>query len=97
MRFAELHLHLYGTIRPTDFLDWVRDRDVDWSYYERVYEEAYGCCFQYPHFNLGRVLLMKDRVAEAERAFERALSYDADYLPARKALEFIREREGEAL
>lgn len=55
------------------------------------------CCFQYPHFNLGRVLLMKGRVEEAERAFERSLSYDADYFPARKALEVIREREGEAL
>ncbi len=55
------------------------------------------CCFEYPHFNLGRVLLMKGRVEEAVRAFERALSYDPNYLPALEALEVIREREGEAL
>ena len=55
------------------------------------------CCAHYPHFNLGRILLMKGRVAEAARAFERALSHEPDYLPARRALEVIREREGEAL
>jgi adenosine deaminase len=42
MRFAETHLHLYGTIRPATFLHWVRDREVDWGYYEHTYEQAYG-------------------------------------------------------
>jgi adenosine deaminase len=42
VKFAELHLHLYGTIRPAAFLEWVRDRDVEWGFYERLYEEAYG-------------------------------------------------------
>ena len=40
--FAELHLHLYGTIRPGAFLDYVSERDVDWGYYEHTYEQAYG-------------------------------------------------------
>ena len=42
MRFAETHLHLYGTIRPAPFLRWVRDREVDWGYYEHTYEQAFG-------------------------------------------------------
>lgn len=48
------------------------------------------CCYQYPHFNLGRVLLMNGRVLAAMQSFERALSYEPDYDPALKALEFIR-------
>lgn len=48
------------------------------------------CCYQYPHFNLGRILLRKGRIAEAKRAFERALSYKPDYLPALMALELMR-------
>lgn len=39
---AELHLHLYGTIRAEDYLEHVKDRDVDWTLYEREYAEAYG-------------------------------------------------------
>lgn len=50
------------------------------------------CCYQYPHFNLGRVLLMKGRMLEAKEAFRRALSYDPDYPPARMLLEFIQEQ-----
>jgi adenosine deaminase len=42
MRFAETHLHLYGTIRPEPFLEWVHGREVDWGYYEQSYERAYG-------------------------------------------------------
>lgn len=54
------------------------------------------CCYQYPHFNIGRVLLSKGRLAEAIYAFERALSYQPDYSPALEALEFIRRRQLDA-
>ncbi|MFQ5898487.1 MAG: hypothetical protein ACE5JN_09595 [Candidatus Methylomirabilia bacterium] len=40
---------------------------------------------------------MKGRLGEAKRSFERALSYNADYLPALKALEYIREQGLEIL
>ena len=50
------------------------------------------CCYQYPHFNLGRILVMKGQMLEAKEAFRRALSYDPDYLPARFAFEFIQEQ-----
>jgi adenosine deaminase len=39
---AELHLHLYGTIRAEHYLDHLGSREVDWAEYERAYEEAYG-------------------------------------------------------
>ena len=76
-----------STIRPDEAIPWLK----------KAMQAKRYCCFQYPHFNLGRILLMKERVEEAEQAFQRALSYDPDYLPARQALEAIRERRGEAL
>jgi len=48
------------------------------------------CCYEFPHFNLGRVHLMKGRLLEARRSFERALDYEPNYLPAQRALEYIR-------
>jgi len=39
---AELHSHLYGTIRSADYLDYLRDREVDWTSFEIAYERAYG-------------------------------------------------------
>jgi hypothetical protein len=39
---AELHLHLYGTIRPADFLTYLGDREVDWEWYEAAMVKAYG-------------------------------------------------------
>lgn len=48
------------------------------------------CCYQFPHYNLGRALLAQGKVEEARRSFERALEYDPSYLPALFALEVIR-------
>ncbi|MGH8621963.1 MAG: tetratricopeptide repeat protein [Burkholderiales bacterium] len=57
-------------------------------------EKAIGskryCCYQFPHANLGRILLMQGRVADARRSFERALEYDPYYMPALLGLELIR-------
>ena len=52
--------------------------------------------YAFPHFNLGRVQLEKGQLQEAKRSFERALSYDPNYLPARQGLAFIRS-QGEEL
>ena len=41
-RFADLHLHLYGSIHSQDYLDYVIDRSVDWTAYEAAFQEAYG-------------------------------------------------------
>jgi Tfp pilus assembly protein PilF len=48
------------------------------------------CCYQFPHYNLGRVLLAQGKVDEARRSFERALEHDPQYLPALFALELMR-------
>ncbi|MFQ5958681.1 MAG: tetratricopeptide repeat protein [Alphaproteobacteria bacterium] len=66
------------------------DEAVPWL--EKAMAAKRYCCYQFAHFNLGRVLLMNGRVDAAKRAFERALDYDPDYLPARAALRYIRER-----
>jgi adenosine deaminase len=39
---AELHLHLYGTIRAEDYLERLGARDIDWRFYEKHFERAYG-------------------------------------------------------
>jgi hypothetical protein len=42
-RLAELHLHLYGTIRAADYLDYLGTRgEIDWGWYEHEMEKAYG-------------------------------------------------------
>jgi tetratricopeptide (TPR) repeat protein len=48
------------------------------------------CCYQFAHFNLGRVLLEEGKIAQAKRSFERALQHDPGYEPAREGLELIR-------
>ena len=39
---AELHLHMYGTIRAEDYLERLGHREVDWRFYESAFERAYG-------------------------------------------------------
>jgi len=39
---AELHLHMYGTIRADDYLERLGTREVDWRFYETMFERAYG-------------------------------------------------------
>jgi tetratricopeptide (TPR) repeat protein len=85
--YNDIGVYLIDLGRPDEAIPWLK----------KAMQAKRYCCFQYPHFNLGRVLLMKGRLEEATRAFERALSYDPDYLPAREALQVIRESEGEAL
>lgn len=42
-QLAELHLHLYGTIRAADYLDYLVERgEIDWGWYEHEMEKAYG-------------------------------------------------------
>ncbi len=85
--YNDIGVYLIDLGRPDEAIPWLK----------KAMQAKRYCCIQYPHFNLGRILLNKGRVEEAERAFEQALSYDPNYFPALKALEVIREREGEAL
>lgn len=49
------------------------------------------CCYQFAHANLGRVLLAQGKIEEARTAFDRALEYDPEYLPALIGAELIRQ------
>ncbi len=70
------------------------DDAVPWL--EKAIRATRYCCYQYPHFNLGRIFLMTGRMDAARRAFERALEFDRGYRPALKGLALIRE-QGETL
>ena len=39
---ADLHLHLYGSIHWSDYLEYVVDRPVDWTAFESAFHEVYG-------------------------------------------------------
>ena len=41
-KLADIHLHLYGSIHWKHFLEFVKDRSVDWTPYELSFREAYG-------------------------------------------------------
>jgi tetratricopeptide (TPR) repeat protein len=50
------------------------------------------CCYQFPHFNLGGILLRKGKEEEALRSFEKALEIDPDYQAALEAVRTLREK-----
>lgn len=85
--YNDIGVYLIELGRPDEAVPWL----------EKALGAKRYCCYQYPHFNLGRVLLGRGEVRAAARAFRRALTYDPDYLPARQGLEFIRREWGEAL
>ena len=40
-QLADIHLHLYGSIYSMDYLAFLKNRVVDWSFYEAAYQD-YG-------------------------------------------------------
>jgi Tfp pilus assembly protein PilF len=79
--YNDIGVYLVQLDRPDEAIAWL----------EKAISARRYCCYQFPHFNLGRILLKKGNAAEARRLFERALQYDPDYLPARMGLEEIRK------
>jgi Tfp pilus assembly protein PilF len=84
--YNDIGVYLIDLGRPDEAISWL----------EKAIGAKRYCCYQFPHFNLGRVQLMKGQLHEAKRSFERALGYDPNYLPARQGLAFIRS-QGEEL
>ena len=84
--YNDIGVYLIDLGRPDEAIGWL----------EKAIGAKRYCCYQFPHFNLGRVQLMKGQLEEAKRSFERALSYDPNYLPAHQGLAFIRS-QGEEL
>jgi tetratricopeptide (TPR) repeat protein len=79
--YNDIGVYLVELGRPDEAIAWL----------EKAMQAKRYCCYQFAHFNLGRILLQKGKVPEAKRLFERALEYDPDYLPAKMALEEIRK------
>jgi Tfp pilus assembly protein PilF len=67
------------------------------AWFDRAIEAGRYCCYQFPHFNKGRVLLEQGDTAAATRSFESALEHDPGYLPAREMLRLLKEKLGHPL
>ena len=85
--YNDIGLYLIELGRPDEAIPWL----------EKAMTAKRYCCYQYAHVNMGRILLDKGRLAEAQQAFERALGYDPAYPPALKGLDIIRRLEFEPL
>ena len=71
------------------------DEAIPW--FEKAMAAERYCCYQFPHFNLGRVQAMQGDFVAARRSFEQSLRHDPDYLPARMALEYLDAEIGKPL
>ena len=60
-------------------------------YLQKAMRAKRYCCYQYPHYNMGRIYLRKKMYNKAMREFQKALAIDPDYAPASKALEQLRQ------
>ena len=66
-------------------------------WFEKAMAAERYCCYQFPHFNLGRVQAMQGDFVAARHSFEQSLRHDPDYLPARMALEYLDAEFGKPL
>jgi Tfp pilus assembly protein PilF len=80
--YNDIGVYLIDLGRPQEAIPWL----------EKAMAAKRYCCYQFPHYNLGRVLLEQGKIEEARRSFERALKHDPEYLPALIALEYIKQR-----
>lgn len=78
--YNDIGVYLLHTGRVEEAIPWL----------EKAIAAKRYCCYQFPHANLGRILLAQGKVEAAKRSFERALEYDPLYVPALLGLEFIR-------
>ncbi|NIM19736.1 MAG: tetratricopeptide repeat protein [Candidatus Latescibacteria bacterium] len=60
-------------------------------YLEKALAAKRYCCYQFPHYNLGRIYLKKKMYDRAREAFKKSLEVDPTYAPAREALEILKE------
>ncbi len=77
--YNDIGVYLIDLGRPEEAVPWL----------EKAIAAKRYCCYQFAHFNLGRVLLNQGRIKAAKRAFERALSFDPGYTPAKVGLKAI--------
>ena len=85
--YNDIGVYLMELGRPDEAPPW----------FEKAMATERYCCYQFPHFNLGRVLVMQGDLVAARRSFEQALRHDPAYLPARMALEYLDTEFGKPL
>ncbi len=85
--YNDIGVYLIQLGRPEEAVPWLQMAITAKRY----------CCYEFPHSNLGRILLSQGKFDEAKRSFERALSHNPEYVPAIAGLELIREHWGEEL
>jgi Tfp pilus assembly protein PilF len=59
-------------------------------YFEKAMRATRYCCYQFPHFNLGRIYLKNKMYEKARQEFKKSLEIDPDYLPARQGLDTLK-------
>ena len=85
--YNDIGVYLIDLGHPVEAIPW----------FEKAIAARRYCCYQFPHFNLGRVQFMQGDHVMARGSFERALEHDPDYLPARMALEYLDAKFGKPL
>lgn len=60
-------------------------------YLEEAMQAKRYCCYQFPHYNLGRIYLKKQMYGKAREEFKKSLAIDPDYFPASEALKLLNE------
>jgi tetratricopeptide (TPR) repeat protein len=61
------------------------------AYLEKAKAAKRYCCYQFPHFNLGRIYLKRKLYEKARDEFKKALEIDPAYEPAQAGLELLKE------
>ncbi len=85
--YNDIGVYLIQLGRPEEAVPWL---------HKAIAAKRY-CCYEFPHSNLGQVLLSQGKINEAKRSFERALSRNPGYVPAIAGLALIREHWGQDL
>lgn len=61
------------------------------AYLQKAMRAKRYCCYQYPHFNLGRIYLGKKMYEQARQEFKKSVAIDPEYTPALEALEILKK------
>lgn len=85
--YNDIGVYLITLRRPDEAVQWL----------EKAIASKRYCCYEFPHYNLGRVLLMQGKIDAARRSFEAALKANPQYLPALFALEFLKQGKFQGL
>ena len=85
--YNDIGAYLIELGRPEEAIPWL----------EKAIAAKRYCCYQFAHFNLGRVRFAQGNHRAARRSFAQALRHDPGYLAARMAIEYLDATIGKPL